>query len=1228
MNDRELRSLKPFVQEWITASIRAAGLSGTGTTTASTGATGGSGFTEADALALFYTQTQINTYRATHEGNEDAHHPRSHPFLGSDHSYPSALAGSAIWTADGSSYQASKLPHENLDGITENDHHNRLHGMESALDHSFPAIYDQLFGLDGLGDPEWFDYSSDVNVTDGQVGAIIKATNSGGHKATYVELTNYVKTKRIYGQAGDHLYLNPDTANGYDILWDGQADLVSDNHVSGVSGVLLRPSTGLIDTYKIQVKELYAEAFIVQAKRAENGAIIITPGVTQLSRPFTIPNAGSSGIIYVNDYSGLPGYDVFQVNDDVRIHLLQESEILVEPLFVESDSAYDTGDDGGGVFFTTDFEGASVGTDTGSDWKETGDGNVLTVDDTMYFISDPPSAGTRAIDNSGTGVNSHIHYNGTGAASLTNYRVTGKVYIDGNTCGWTIGSAYTDGTPADEYYRVRFYNSGTIHMDNHGSVGVGAGTTTSALVPASDTLHNFKIEFENTGTQTEIRFKIWEDGQAEPGTWLIDAYDDTANRRTAGTFGFWSYNGSTQTWYIEEVTAESLTPTTPTNPSVTLNAHWSSLENDVYLFQVVAECDDLTDLNFSGPSLSLINSTNVGGHVHALYWYRLQADGGDGAWTVDLNGTAFYGTITVAFVAYRNVVETGTPYESNNSASTASGTSINIPADSGLTEGSTRVTMLAQHNIAGAVEIFDSPNSWTQRMDVRSSTQHSIQGEEYKPGAGVTTTPSTNWTVSPARAYSAIYVALTPAPPIAGSFTVTSAYGRISAVNVVYNLTGGEQAHQFTTKTNSPGQGATAAIDATVLNYQDYTGTNDPGVIELTTLDQAGSPYMQMGIRQEYNSTLQRIPLDVRLRIGKLDGIAGYGPEEWGLVVFGSDNGFDGAFAITNKQMTLDNVPFYQTDGVGSSTVDIVPGEGIVLFSGNNWANDDDRKLTFRDKDTLAVVEEMGSWNAGSERYWVHEWNAGTVEPYAGGFYHWVQNEMTASGSGQRLQWRIAVNQNNPFQYASMTIKVADDRGENDISFQADTYFFDIRDKMTLEADNMVEFTGPNVAPGNEVYMSEYHAGSGIYSMQFNISEIRMRETTAGFGAGRSLEVANSQGNLAVFRGWDSYNYHLRYMWFRGSFYASEGAFIASTNNDSSTNIDHMWHDDGGNRWHFVSDSTWKAGGNSGVGMGTLFLKYGTANTNLSGYGRLWVDGSGVLKYTNAAGTTKSVQLV
>ncbi|MFP5300059.1 tail fiber domain-containing protein [Cobetia sp. SIMBA_158] len=55
-----------------------------------------------------------------------------------------------------------------------------------------------------------------------------------------------------------------------------------------------------------------------------------------------------------------------------------------------------------------------------------------------------------------------------------------------------------------------------------------------------------------------------------------------------------------------------------------------------------------------------------------------------------------------------------------------------------------------------------------------------------------------------------------------------------------------------------------------------------------------------------------------------------------------------------------------------------------------------------------------------------------------------------------------------------------------------------------------------------------------------------------------------------------------------GDIHSNNGAFVAHGNVSSNANIDHMWHSDGENAWHFVSDGTYGARGNSTLIAKTL----------------------------------------
>lgn len=71
-----------------------------------------------------------------------------------------------------------------------------------------------------------------------------------------------------------------------------------------------------------------------------------------------------------------------------------------------------------------------------------------------------------------------------------------------------------------------------------------------------------------------------------------------------------------------------------------------------------------------------------------------------------------------------------------------------------------------------------------------------------------------------------------------------------------------------------------------------------------------------------------------------------------------------------------------------------------------------------------------------------------------------------------------------------------------------------------------------------------------------------------------------------------------------GDIQAYAGAFVSSDAGGGSggTNIDHIWHNDGANTWHFCSDTTYKNTGNSTLQAGNLNLSGAmTAGGNITG---------------------------
>ena len=79
--------------------------------------------------------------------------------------------------------------------------------------------------------------------------------------------------------------------------------------------------------------------------------------------------------------------------------------------------------------------------------------------------------------------------------------------------------------------------------------------------------YEFRIEVEDTGSQTNIRARVWESGTSEPTSWQIDAYDSSGSRLTAGTVGAWSFGGGAKHW--DDLVVEPIATPGPHTLSVT-----------------------------------------------------------------------------------------------------------------------------------------------------------------------------------------------------------------------------------------------------------------------------------------------------------------------------------------------------------------------------------------------------------------------------------------------------------------------------------------------------------------------------------------------------------------------------------------------------------------------------------------------------------------------------------
>jgi len=150
----------------------------------------------------------------------------------------------------------------------------------------------------------------------------------------------------------------------------------------------------------------------------------------------------------------------------------------------------------------------------------------------------------------GTESKKYIHSHYSGMEDRENYVYTGKMRITDQNADIGVTVFYKD---EENYYQLSF----NLHKDqNDKSDKMREYHSKVSLI--KDTWYRFLIEGENTGTQTEIRAKIWSESEAEPTEFQIEAYDDSSDRLTAGTVGVWARRKGSKYFDDLEVVGEVL----------------------------------------------------------------------------------------------------------------------------------------------------------------------------------------------------------------------------------------------------------------------------------------------------------------------------------------------------------------------------------------------------------------------------------------------------------------------------------------------------------------------------------------------------------------------------------------------------------------------------------------------------------------------------------------------
>ncbi|GJM25178.1 MAG: hypothetical protein DHS20C16_15930 [Phycisphaerae bacterium] len=198
-----------------------------------------------------------------------------------------------------------------------------------------------------------------------------------------------------------------------------------------------------------------------------------------------------------------------------------------------------------------DFNSYSVGQDP-TDWYDTAADSATTESTSLFDVKQV--GGDLVLGTDSSDINIHSHYVGAGADSYTSMTYTGRMRLtdDNGGIGVTFLSGFADSpTPAYDYHRLRRANfapsARTFQLEPPNANGL-TGDLDSGVDPVVDTWYRFRIVVDAEQPQVRIRANVWEDGQAEPAGFQIDATDTGGLNRTVGTVGTWSMLDGSKYW--------------------------------------------------------------------------------------------------------------------------------------------------------------------------------------------------------------------------------------------------------------------------------------------------------------------------------------------------------------------------------------------------------------------------------------------------------------------------------------------------------------------------------------------------------------------------------------------------------------------------------------------------------------------------------------------------------
>ncbi|PXF56318.1 MAG: hypothetical protein C4B58_13905 [Deltaproteobacteria bacterium] len=277
------------------------------------------------------------------------------------------------------------------------------------------------------------------------------------------------------------------------------------------------------DAFRIAASQ---EELSLSVTTSGNGSVDVVPnqGTYSFGQQVTLTAMADPGWVFSGWSGDLAG-------NDNPVTLTISGDHQVTATFADSALTYSEG-----------FEAYNDGGDP-VDWLDTAANNNMSKDNSLFQVVDV--GGEKVFGTASTLTNIHSHYTGSGSTVFSNYEYTARMMMTVSSGG--IGVTFLSQYPVrDAYYRLRHHKSDSFHIAPHGTSVFGI--TDTGVVPIANNWYRFRVRVQDTGIRTEILAKVWLDGDVEPIDWQVNAYDDTDNRLTSGTFGVWSFMIGSKYW--------------------------------------------------------------------------------------------------------------------------------------------------------------------------------------------------------------------------------------------------------------------------------------------------------------------------------------------------------------------------------------------------------------------------------------------------------------------------------------------------------------------------------------------------------------------------------------------------------------------------------------------------------------------------------------------------------